>query len=111
MRISISPTTRLSSTEVVDGCTICTRSPLPTENDCQLMAALSVPCTICVWPGAGVDMPACPCTTTPPCGPASAGTPASARHAARQTGRMRNGIGDGRRRGMAIFQKSLVSCR
>ena len=42
------PTTRLSSTEVVDGCTICTRSPLPTENDCQLIAALSVPCTICV---------------------------------------------------------------
>ena len=68
------PTTRFSTELLADGCTKRVVSPAPMENFCQLMIAPLLACTFS-WPAPGVDMPACPLTTTPPCGSAHATVP------------------------------------
>ena len=61
------PTTRLSATELLPGCTNCTDSPALMPKLCQLIATLGVVWVIVMLP-AVPPMLALPADTTPPIG-------------------------------------------
>ena len=70
----LAPTTRLSATELLLGCTNWTDSPALMPKLCQLMMALDVDCVITILPGAP-PIVAEPAATTPPAGWACAPAP------------------------------------